>query len=142
MSPTPPIPNEHHVSRYCKPSTVEGDIVMASAFQLKPDEEYLSVNWLEYFGLQDVEQAIQRVRLAFQQKGYDVRKNGRFAVLSVDEVSRVIRQTFNRSLTIEHRPTCRDPSHAGISGYGVEDMEIAAELCLLLDDDDVHPAVP
>ena len=142
MSSAPKIPNEHHVARYCKPSTVEREIVMASAFQPKPDEEYLSVNWLEYFGVQDVERAVQCVRLAFGQKGYMVRKNGRFAVLGVDEVLRVIHQAFHRSLAIEHRPTSDDPSHAGISGYGMEDIEIATELCLLLDNDDVYPAVP
>ncbi len=85
--------------------------------------------------------AIQCVRVAFETKGYEVRKNGRFAVLGVEEALRVVRNAHSRSLTIEHLPAANDPSHAGISGYGVDDLAIASELSLLLGDDDVYPAV-
>ena len=43
-----PIPDENHVSRYCPPSRVEDGMPLASAFALKPNEQFLSVNWLEY----------------------------------------------------------------------------------------------
>ena len=47
-----PLPDRDHVSRYCKPSTVgERGQPMASAFAIRLGEGYLSVNWLEHFGM-------------------------------------------------------------------------------------------
>lgn len=140
MPPILQIHKEDHVSRYCRPGTIEGGEVQASAFQLKPNEEYLSVNWLEYFGARNLEEAIQCVRLAFQRKGYGVSKNGRFAVLGVEEALTVVSQAHSCSLNIEHRPTDDDPSHSGIFGYHIEDIEIASELSMLLNDEDVYKA--
>ena len=44
------IEDDHHVSRYCKPSSIgEDGLPLTSAFRLRTKEEYLSVNWLEYY---------------------------------------------------------------------------------------------
>jgi len=44
------IEDEHHVCRYCKPSSMgEDGLPLTSAFTLRTNEEYLSVNWLEYY---------------------------------------------------------------------------------------------
>ena len=40
-----PLPDDDHVARYCKPSSVdEHGMPMASAFQLRSGEQHLSVN--------------------------------------------------------------------------------------------------
>lgn len=45
------LPDTDHVSRYCKPSTVgEDGLPTEQAFSLRPGEDHLSVNWLEYLG--------------------------------------------------------------------------------------------
>ncbi len=59
------IPDDDHLTRYCKPSTVDDGLPTASAFELRPGEDHLSVNWLEYFGALDVATAIQLVRRIF-----------------------------------------------------------------------------
>ena len=46
-------------------------------------EEYLSANWLEYFGEPASDTNIDRVRTVFCEKGFRVLRNGRFAVLNV-----------------------------------------------------------
>ena len=42
------LPDADHVSRYCKPSTVQDGKVQPNAFFFRDGEDYLSVNWLEY----------------------------------------------------------------------------------------------
>ena len=78
-----PLPEDHHVTRYCKPTTVaDAGLPTVSAFQLRLDEEYLSVNWLEYFGKLELNASLQRVRSEVA-KSLALSPNGRFAVLNV-----------------------------------------------------------
>ena len=42
---------------------------MAAAFELRPGEDYLSVNWLEYVRAPGLDAAIEAVRTAFRAKG-------------------------------------------------------------------------
>ncbi len=66
-----PLPDDDHVSRYCKPSAVGRDgLPLANAFELRPAckqrpaEDHLSVNWLEYFQqARDLEAALTRCAL-------------------------------------------------------------------------------
>ena len=68
------LPDEHHLSRYCRPSAVgQNGLPMAAAFELKAGEDHLSVNWLEYLGEPNLDAAIARVRTVFHTKGYRVR---------------------------------------------------------------------
>ena len=136
-----PLPDEDHVSRYCNPSAVEGGLPMASAFIPRRGEEYLSVNWLEYFSQGDLIAAVERVREAFRVKSYRVRENGRLAVLNVGAAKTAAREGVDRALSIDHLPVSNDQSHAGIRGYGSEDLAVAVELATLVTRQDVHPAV-
>lgn len=61
---------------------------MTSAFELGANARYLSVNWLEYFVAQYLEEAIDRVCNVFLTKGYRLRPNGRFATLNVGDCDR------------------------------------------------------
>ena len=135
-----PLPDEDHVSRYCNPSTVEGGLPMASAFIPRRGEEYLSVNWLEYFSQGDLTAAVERVREAFRVKNYRVRQNGRLVVLNVGAAKTAAREGVDRALSIDHMPVGNDQSHAAIRGYGSDDLAVAVELAALVTRQDVHPA--
>ena len=101
-----PLPNEDHISRYCKPSSIdERGIPMSAAFGLRQGEDYLSVNWLEYFGETDLSAAVERVREVFRSKDFQVRPNGRFAVLNVGAAKIAVHEAAKRALSIDHLPS-------------------------------------
>lgn len=135
------IPDDDHLSRYCKPSTVDDGLPTASAFELRPGEDHLSVNWLEYFRTPELATAIQLVRGAFQDKAYRLRPGGRFAVFRCGVAKLAVGDGTGSLLSIEHLPLADDPSHAGVFGYGVDDFEVAVELAAVVRRQDVHPAV-
>ena len=136
-----PLPDEHHVARYCKPSSVEDGLPSAEAFTLKQDEEYLSVNWLEYFNAPDLTAAVERVREAFRNKSYQVRRNARFAVLNVEAAKRAVHKATESMPAIKHLPTRDDPSHTGIFGGTAENFAIAVQLAALITLGNMHAAV-
>lgn len=133
------LPKDDHISRYCKPSVMaDNGLPMASAFGLRQGEEYLSVNWLEYFHLTDLSPAVEKVREAFRSKGYQVRPNGRFVVLNIGAAKRVVIEGVRCVLRINHHPLEEDPSHACILGYGPDDLMVAVELAALVKAQDVY----
>ena len=144
-----PLPDGDHVARYCKPSTLdERGYPAPSAFTIRAGENYLSVNWLEYFdggdrtgGTAAIEVAMDHVRATLRGKGFRLRPNGRFASLHVGVVKTAVRRAFGRSLHINHLPFSDDASHVGILGYGEEDFMIAAEISATLGAEDVRPAI-
>ena len=136
------LPDDDHVSRYCKPSAVdERGLPLSASFIPKQGEEYLSVNWLEYFGETNLPAAVERVRVVFLQKGYRLRKNGQFAVLNVGAAKTAVREGVDRSLRINHLSLDDDESHSGILGYTSQDLAVAVELRALVTRQDVHAAV-
>lgn len=133
------LPKDDHISRYCKPSVIaQNGLPMASAFGLRQGEEYLSVNWLEYFHLTDLSIAVEKVREAFRNKGYQVRPNGRFVVLNIGEAKRMVFEGVKCVLHINHHPLANDQSHACILGYGPDDLMVAVELAALVTPQDVY----
>ena len=135
------LPDADHVSRYCKPSAVDRQgQPMAAAFVPRSDETYLSVNWLEHCGPPDLEAAVGQVRTQFLGRGSRLSRNGRFAVLNVGAAKTAVHQRLQRRLEIDHRPLDHDDTHAGIHGYSSEDLAVAAELALTIQDT-VYPAV-
>ena len=124
-----PIPHTDHVARYCPPSTVEDGVPTSNSFRLRANEEYLSVNWIEHSG-RHMPTAVDTVRVAFQNKGYSLRRNGRFAVLNVGQIVSTVRAAL--SLRVEHMPECDDPSHSGILwDHGTDELRVAQELSML-----------
>ena len=135
------LPDEDHVSRYCKPSAIDRNgRPMASSFLLREGEEYLSVNWLEYLRQQDLPTALDLVRASFRTKGFGLARNGRFSVLKVGAIKAAAAEAAGRTLHLTHLPSRLDKSHAGIFGYAPEDLAIAAELAGLVTSREVHPA--
>ena len=136
------LPDEHHVSRYCRPTAVGRDgLPTAAAFEMKPGEEYLSVNWLEYFETPDLGAAVERVREAFRRKRYRVRSNGRFAVVNVGAALTAVADAVGRRGRVDHIPLEDDESHAGLFGYAADDLAVAVELRALIRLEHVHAAI-
>ena len=115
---------------------------MVSAFALRANEEYLSVNWLEFFGSLERETAVQSIRGVFHSKGYRLRRNGRFAILNIEDIRELSHEIGKSSLRVEHLPLENDASHAGILGYTADDFSIALEIKALVGTKDVYPAIP
>ena len=138
-----PLPNDDHISRYCKPSAIdESGMPMVNAFSLRQGEDHLSVNWLEFFDETELKAAVERVREVFRSKDFQVRPNGRFVVLNVGAAKIAVHEAVGRTLNIDHLPLSDDPSHAGILGYASEDLAVTVELAALVTSQDVHPAIP
>ena len=142
------LPDENHVSRYCKPTDFDRKTCRpkVSAFQRRKSvnadsEEYLSVNWLEYYLLKNRRNQIQEVKDSFQRKKYRVRRNGRFVVLNVASVKAATMDVIGAETSILYLPFKVDPSHAAIYGAPEDDLEFATELTLLVSRSDVYPAV-
>ena len=128
-----PIPPDHHVSRYCGGgSLLENSEVTGTSFLLRDDEEYLSVNWLDFLGLGDRDSEIEEVRRVLGTK-LKVGSTAKIAVLNVGDTQDHVRQNSqdDRGLRILHRPDeppdKPDESHSGIFDTK-EDEQLIAEL--------------
>ena len=104
-------------------------------------EQYLSVNWLEFFGAVDRETAIGYVRDAFVDKGYGLSPNGRFLMLSVGSAKFAASEADGIELSFTHMPRSDDDSHSAIFGLPDDDLDVAVELKLLVTDADIFPAI-
>ena len=149
-----PLPNEHHVSRYCKPTDfdLESCVPFVSAFQRQwkqpggPEtprlrEAYLSVNWIEFFQVANMDAAIQCVRDAFAEKKYSVKPNGRFVVINVAAAKAAALEVDGAQLSFTHKPFDDDESHSAIAGFPDDDLDVATELQLLVSQEDIYFAV-
>ena len=134
-----PLPDKDHISRYCSPRQVENGLPLAAAFEMRSaTEEYLSVNWLEYWKTSDRQNALVHVRAELELK---VKKAGRFAVLNVGEVKASIESITRRSATVTHEPTSKMESHAGVFGFDHSDLAVSVELARRVTSSDVFPAI-
>ena len=112
---------------------------MPAAFELRPNEDYLSVNWLEFLDATDLKAAVAQVRTVFRKKGYTVKRNGRFAGLEVGEVKVAVSATTGTA-RVEHLGLDDDESHSGVFGYTADDFAVAVEIAALAVPDCVHLA--
>ncbi len=95
---------------------------------LRPDELYLSVNWLECTGATSRTQQLAVVRHHLTQKGLRLQPKGRLALLHLQTVVDHVQSNTpdTRRLTAHHEPIPpHDPSHSGIYGYTADDHLIA-----------------
>jgi hypothetical protein len=118
------VPDLDHVSRFCRPATIDEGIVTGLAFRLREGEEYLSVNWLESLAHGGRSTQIAALRNVFERKFSKVSATARFAVLSVGELCAYIRNE-GRDLTAIHEPEPDDQSHCGVYGLRFDDEVIA-----------------
>jgi len=122
-----PIPDQDHISRYCSATRcTEKGQVTGVAFQLRPTDEHLSVNWLEFLQLANRQEEISEVRRILSSK-LGLGAEAKIAVLNVGEILNYVRiqSPDRRNLSVLHDPKEDDPSHSGICGYQYEDHLIA-----------------
>ena len=145
------IPDPHHVARYCSGSQHDDGKVLAVAFQLRSQaESYLSVNWLEYFGIETFDAALVRICADKRSLGFSIRRTGRFALLNVGSVRSIVQDTVGlpetiQPLTVTHQPGLGDESHSGIGGYPQDDLSLlVADLLAENVDEDMllNPLIP
>lgn len=123
------LPDGAHVVRYVKPRKLLGDgSVDGSEFRLRPDDNGLSVNWLECFRDRSKEEQLAEVRRLSR---LDMRASGRLAELNVDATKRHVQQEV-AALRFVHKPLPADggheadPSHSEILGLPPGDSPQAA----------------
>lgn len=116
------VPDSDHVLRYIKPSGIQDDVINGSEFLKRPNEEEVSVNWIEYFQgtlESQIEKIRQKARLTYARTGRLARLNvGQTCSYVLEETNR----TFNLSVVKDRLPEDKengfeeDPSHALIKG--------------------------
>ncbi|MCH7612937.1 MAG: hypothetical protein IIB45_06205 [Candidatus Marinimicrobia bacterium] len=128
------VPDKDHIARLCLPSKIENENIQASAFMLRKDEIFLSVNWLEILNCTDREDEISEIRNVYSAK-FTVSKNAKLAVLNVGELCKKVveKSPDHRMLEVFHTPIISsgselgDPSHSEIY-HLMPDHETIAEL--------------
>lgn len=123
-----PIPDEQHITRLCKTGGLNDEQTrpITAAFMPREGEEYLSVNWVEFFCLPSREDGIDKIRQCLNTK-FELRPSYRLALLNVGElIARVKADTRGTVIPeVVHRPDepKPDPSHSGIFNLPHQDKE-------------------
>lgn len=143
------LPVTDHVGRYCKPSTVEDEVALATAFMLREMENGLSVNWLEFLA-DDRGAQISLLHDLYKNKFRNVSANARIAVLNVGQVISEVQNESEdgRVLEIIHTPflpgtsgLTEDPSHAEVINMR-PDEELIAEIIAECVHESLYPPKP
>ena len=135
-----PVPDQDHICRYCSAThCTENGQVTGTAFQLSQADEYLSVNWMEFFHLADQQDKIREVRKVLSSK-LTLGAKAKIAVLNVGEtIKYILTQSLDgRNLNVLHDPEEDDPSHSGIYGFRYDDHLIADLIAEVVQE--VYPA--
>jgi len=127
------IPDQDHISRLCSYQHAPEGQVQATAFMLKPNDESLSVDWLEFFGCPTRAEEISEIQKTYALRFRRVGAKASIAVLNVGEVrDRVLRRSQDkRELEVLHDPyvpLVEGQSHSGIYNLGQNDDPMIAEL--------------
>lgn len=93
------IPLEHHIVRYCSPSSLdENNFPLPSAFTLKNSHKHLSVDWLEFFK-KTYKENIDSVLKALT-KRLTIKENGALAILNVNKIKEEVEKQHKILLTV------------------------------------------
>ncbi len=128
----PSIPDTNHISRYCRPSKVDGETPQPPAFQLREEkgEDYLSVDWLEF--LKEFKGGCDAAAIteALRKRGLKVSKGGRHAVFNVGDLRSYVKKRVpkKRMLDVRHVPRHEEDSHSGVYNYNHEESNFIAVL--------------
>jgi len=116
------IPDKDDIARYCKASYIQQDgCVSGDAFKLRPNEEFLSVSWLNYWCKDSFEENIAATRNALQ-RNLSISRRAKLAVANVGRMREDVQQASSGdSVRVLHDPDSTDPSHSGI--YGTDSIE-------------------
>lgn len=125
------IPDDDHVMRHVPWGRLrrdEDDNVLGflpQAFERRPDEDSLSVSWMEYYGdpatrTRDAVWAMRRARTLGGKSA--------FAVANVGKVKEACLNTGNVKVRVVHEPLDNWPSRAGIRLLPREDLDLLEAL--------------
>lgn len=115
----------------------EDGLPLTSAFTLRTNEEYLSVNWLEYYKNLGISQAIDRVRKVVQRK-MNIKFQGRFVTMQVGMLKQIVSTKNKVPCDVIHLPTMNDESHSGVIGYNNHNRLGQSDIVRLIQRKDVY----
>jgi hypothetical protein len=121
------IPSEYSVMRYAGRNRIiiEDDKVVGffpQAFALRPDEEYLSVTWIEYFKGAPDEQRVRAIK-AFRRSFPGVGKQSAYAIGNVGKVRDECVARSHR-VRILHEPEDENKGHCAIRRFPRDDSDL------------------
>lgn len=134
MNDGDPLNSASHVTKIVSISKVhDGTRVDGGALIPRPTEEYLSVNWLEYEGDNDLEVCLKKIMHIYtHEKSMNIKKSNRLPVINIKKAIEYVKAALpDRTLRVLYKPELKpeysynDPSHSGAYGYSPEDHEDA-----------------
>lgn len=132
-----PLPDADNFCRHCLPTDIDPETGKpdGTAFRLRRREEYLSVNWLEYFGVREREAQIEQVRQDAR-KILRLSKESKFATIGVKHAKEYVyaNRIEKIYLDISHQPSGKNKSHSGIFNIQPE-VDLVADLLAEIVDD-------
>ncbi len=127
--------DEHHVMRHVRWGLLRKDDdginvigFLPQAFERTPDEEYLSVNWIEYeegdwnTRIRDSVWGIRRARPSIRGGG-----KSRYAIANIGKINEVCLSN-NVRVRITHEPEVNNPGHSGIRRLPRDDLTLLEAL--------------
>lgn len=134
--PTTYLPNEDHIARYVRSRQLKRDDdrrivgVFPEAYALRPGEQTLSVDWMEWHGGAKENQLQQVVRHA----ELKVRKNDAYAVTQVGAFAEACAK-YETKVRIIHEPRALNPAHSAVHRYPMDNHTLYAALANLASQD-------
>jgi hypothetical protein len=137
------VPDSDHISRYSGGSHVKSDGTLSgAAFRLRKErnEEYLSVNWLEFLEKENRLEEIKEIQKILAAKFRTVGSKAKIAVLNVGKMRGDVQTNSDghRILRVLHQPETNDPSHSGIYDLRLDDDLVADLIAQSIKE--THPA--
>jgi hypothetical protein len=127
--------NEQHIVRHIPFPNLRKDGdgkvigILPQAFQHRIDEEYLSVNWLEYFELDKVNNLIETKKSIIEAKrSKKIAANSRLAIGNVGKIKEALLKKEIGKIRIAYAPSKANPAHSGMYHLPKEDHDLMAML--------------
>jgi hypothetical protein len=124
------IVDSHNVVRYLKPRFLirddfDEDIIsiFSQAFELRPNEEFLSVNWLEYFELPNKKDALKLIINDLKASNLPVGSKGALAIANISKIKSIGKDRKTK-IRVEYRPNNLNKSHSRVFNIQNEDLEM------------------
>ncbi len=134
---------EHHVSRHCSPAKMNPDtgVIEGTAFLLRENEPFLSVNWLEYYSncknqLDQLKQIHEFLSKKFQNGG--IRPTHAYIILNKKITLDYIDQKFKKKVILrieQDKRTTPFNCHSGIFDTAIDkarERAVANQLAILV----------
>ena len=127
------LPDEDHVIRYVPWARLRRDEdenvlgFLPQAFQLRPEEDYLSVNWLQYYDGDretQIRLSVWAIRNSFEKP---LGAKSAFAIADVDAIKKTS-EAFGNRVRVTHEPQSNNAGHSGIRQLQRDDLNLLEAL--------------